>query len=239
MKKTKKYHCICDHEPFIKKESLQHHLKYNYCFPKQNAEAVRVHHEKTKKRSFKRGIPSAKLPLNISTNEIYNMTSDVNPLVYYSTTYYNSILYKLSNKNLYNFIYNGGGYQWVANKFFETFKDIIFISTNETIWVMLEENTLVNFKWKGFHKFIFIPFWEDLEDITTDEPNSHIDQSFKKHYKKAKDYHCNMPAQFRGEIQKRLKPMLIKYYSDKTDISKYKIKSSSEYFFQESYNKKV
>ena len=221
---TTGYQCICDHAPFARKQSLQEHLKYKYCFPKQNDEVLEAFYEETKKRSFKRGNHK------LSRIEKYNMDFNpgVNPLVYNSTTNYNAIYNQLSNKNI-NFIYDGGGYKWIANKFLETFKDIIFINSNGAGWVMLEENTLVKIN-QGFHEHIFLPFWEELEYITTDKHNLHMDKSFKKHYKNWKAYHTNMPAQFRAEVQKHLKPILHKYYLDKSDISKYTIKKCSELF---------
>ena len=46
---TTGYQCICDHAPFARKQSLQEHLKYKYCFPKQNEEVLEAFYEETKK----------------------------------------------------------------------------------------------------------------------------------------------------------------------------------------------
>jgi len=219
-----KFHCMCNHKPFARKDSLQKHLIKNQCSPAKTQEERNNYLSEIKHRNWK-GESVIEVIKKLTDEEKYDLSSNCNPLFYNCSKKQN--FHDIIN-NLKIYYYDGNGYNWLCKKFVETFKDIIFISRIDKERIMVKDEdsddnriTINTYSWKTLVSNVFDKFMEEIQNENK-VLNGAIGEKQGQHtfLKKVNDYKLNGYAQYKQRVLLSLQPMLIKECCDKYYIDK-------------------
>jgi len=221
-----KFSCICNHYPFVKKESLQKHLIKNQCSPAKTQEEIYNYLSKIKNRNWK-GESVIEVIKKLTDEEKYDLSSICNPLTFYNCSKKQNFHDMINNLKTY--YYDGNKYKWLCQEFVDTFKVIIFISRIDKNRIMVKHEdsadnriTINTYSWTTLLSNIFEKFIEEIqnENKVLNGPDIGEKQGQHTFFKKVNKYKLDSYAQFKQHMKTLLKPMLIKECCDKYFLDK-------------------